>query len=125
MSAAVTGDPVRAESFSEAAWLADQAAVGFAGPAFEVLTMTVAEHVHELADRSRGGGELLAGNPHAMRGRRDRHRQDFPVGEESSGQLQLPMLFAYTKVANEPAPCPGTDGPTARHTKPSATVSEV
>jgi hypothetical protein len=48
------GGPVAAESSGEAAQLADRAVLGLAGPGFQALAATVAEHVGELADQGDG-----------------------------------------------------------------------
>ncbi len=54
------GGPVLAESFGEAAQLADRAGLGLAGPGFQVLAAAVAEHVREVADQVAGRFELRA-----------------------------------------------------------------
>jgi hypothetical protein len=63
------GGPVLAESFGEAAQLADRAGLGLAGPGFQVLAAAVAEHVRELADQGAGRLELgAAGGDQCERG---------------------------------------------------------
>jgi hypothetical protein len=53
------GGPVFAESFGEAAQLADRAGLGLAGPGVQALAAAVAEHVREVADQGPGHFELL------------------------------------------------------------------